>query len=223
MLTAQQAIWFSAQLALKAFGALYDVEVNGWGSVDKNKAAVFGVKHSSDVDFLLARHIFPEKAKIFATRKIFMPGVSYILHSAGFVPMTNASKSTRPNLTRTDYAAFREFYTLLEACKWVVYAPEAKCFPNSVGEKIFPEFIMKAAEMGIDNYLVGVRYSDGHTPWSSWMHGKRRIEVNIETYNASNKSKEQVKAEVRRTLERLSGLEQRISEEKTAATLSHQK
>lgn len=214
MLTAQHAIRFSAQLALKAFGALYDVEVNGWESVDKNKAAVFGVKHSSDVDFLLARYVFPEKAKIFATRKIFMPGASYVLRSTGFVPMTNALKSTRPNLSRTDCAAFREFYALLEADEWAVYAPEAKCVPNSVGEEIFPEFITKAAEMGIDNYLVGVRYSNGHTPWLSWMRGKRGIEVNIEPYNASNKSKEQVKAEMRNALERLSGLEQRISEDK---------
>lgn len=210
MKTIDNAIWAALRAQLKIFGVLYNVRVNGWELVDTNSPAIFGVKHSSNADFLLARHIFPRKGKIFATRRIFVPLISYLLHAAGLIPMSNASKNPPPNISSVDYSAYRQFYKLLQENGWVVYAPEAACFPNRVGENIFPGFIMKGTELNVKSYLVGVKYENNAHPWLSFLPGKRGIGVNIEPYDAGNKPKTQVVAEMRHALTRLSGLEQKL-------------
>ena len=101
----------------------------------------------------------------------------------------------------------REFYLILNAGGIVVYAPEAACFPNTVCKKIFPEFVMKAAQLGRKTFLVGANYKGG-----------RAIEVQAEQYDPGKKQKYVVKEEMRVLLAKLSGIKQTATLEAAGLT-----
>lgn len=212
-------VWTATRPPLAAFGALYNVQVNGLEKVDTGRAAVFGVKHSSNLDFPVVRHAFPRQAKIFTTRRMFAPPARYFLAAAGFVPLMNALKKQADQTS--DYAALKRFYEILAAKGWIVYAPEAGCFPNTVGEKFFPEFLIKAAQNRQGTYLVGVEYQKGFQRRRHWLPSG--ITLNIEPYDARNKPKEQVISEAKEALARLSGLERSIVKNYACPAISHPK
>lgn len=184
-----EAIWLATRGIVNIFGHASDVSISGDEITD---GSVVAMKHRNNWDFFLSRYLSPKNAKIFATRKAFKPGASYFLRAAGFVPLTNPLTSENGAI---DSAALRDFYSILKAGGVVVYAPEAACFPNRIGEKLYPEFIMKAAALKYDSFLVGTNYKE------------RRIEVRIKQYNPGAKPKNIVEEDMRAQLTKLSGLE----------------
>ncbi len=201
MTLADNAVWLATQGITGAFGRINKVSSSGLDEICKG--SVVGMKHTkSPEDFLLARCLFPRNAKILATRRAFVPGASYLLKAAGFVPLTNplTSESRVP-----DYRALREFYSIVKAGGIVVYAPEAACFQNRVAEKIFPEFVIKAGELKLKAFIMGVNYENG------------KIQVKAEQYDPAGKPKEVVVEEMRERLARLSGLELEIGQPVSAA------
>ncbi len=201
MSMAYDAVRLATQAITGVFGQINRVSAEGLDEICGG--SVVGMKHTRNIpDFLLARYLFPN-ARIFATRKAFGPGAGYLLRAAGFVPLTNPLTSTRQT---PDYRALREFYLTLNAGGTVVYAPEAACFQDSVAERIFPEFIMKAGQLGLNAFIVGVNYRENRT-----------IEVKAEQYDPGKKPKKVVAEEMRERLARLSGIE---LEKKVSASAS---
>lgn len=184
----------------------YSVKVYGLENVEADKAAVFAVKHSSNVDLPVMLQVLPQKVTIFATRGIFtIPITNYFLKVAGVVPIYKSIDDGAIKIAANS-SAYRAFYNTLSSGGWVVYAPEARRVLNAVGEEIMPQMILKAAKLGHKTYLVGIRYANSNSPWLSWLPGKRGIDVRIEPYDAKNKTVEEASEEVKETFARLSGI-----------------
>lgn len=206
-------VWTTMRSLLWLAAKAYNVKVYGLESVDVSEAAIFAVRHPSNVDLPLILHVLPRRATIFATKGVFVnPLVNYLLTVSGVVPAYGSSDNKATGLNPTSIAASRAFYNTLSSGGFVAYAPEGKRVLKGVGEHIRPEMLTKAAKLGYDTYLVGIGYKNSNYPVLSfirwpWQSG---IEVRIEKYNAVNKTPEQVSSEMRRAFTRLSGLEQKL-------------
>ncbi|MBI2141548.1 1-acyl-sn-glycerol-3-phosphate acyltransferase [Candidatus Woesearchaeota archaeon] len=186
----EDVLWHATKKVTDVFGQINKVSTSGLDEICGG--SVVAMKHTTNWDFFLARHIFPRNIRIFATRKAFRLGAGYFLRAGGFVPLTNPLTSKSQT---QDYQTLREFYSILAAGGVVVYAPEAACFQNGVGGRIFPRFIIKAGELKLKSFLVGTNYKGGGV-----------IEVKAEQYDPRNKPQQVVEAEIRERLAALSGL-----------------
>ena len=212
-------VWKTIRGLLWIAAKAYNARVYGLEKVDVSKAAVFAVKHQSNVDLPLIPHVLPKKATVFATKGIFVnPFGNYLLAVSGVVPRYDSLDDKVLKLNPANIATSRAFYNTLSSAGFVVYAPEAKRVLRAVGENIRPEMLMKAAKLGYATYLVGVRYGKGSYPFFSfirwpWQSG---IEIRIDEYGAANKTLAQVSNEMRHALARLSRLEQKLEATLTA-------
>ncbi len=205
---AEYVEWKAIKSAVWLWRAKRHVKVYGLEQVDTNSSALFAIKHTRSIeDLLIALYMLPRKTDIFVTERAFNnptqlmlrnPLARHLMRASGLVPIYVALREKPSRLPATDARAFRKFYTTLKSRGWVAYAPEAMHIPNAVGEKIFPQMIMKAAELGHKTYLVGIRYADS-------------IEVRIERYDPRKESPEEVIIDVRRSFARLSGLEDKLA------------
>jgi hypothetical protein len=200
--------WKAIKYSVGLWAAKHQVKVYGLEQVDTNASALFAVKHTRALeDLLIALHMLPRKTDIFVTERTFNNATQlmlrnqvarHLMRTAGLVPIYVALREKPSRLPATDARAFRKFYNTLNSGGWVAYAPEAMHIPNAVGEKIFPQMIMKAAKLGHRTYLVGIRYVDS-------------IEVRIENYDARKKQTQEVIRDVRESFARLSGLENKLA------------
>ncbi len=215
------AIARAAAYSLLRIGAIaYGVKVHGLDDISKDQGAVFGVKHANSLDLpLMAYVLWGEKTILLASSHIFNnPASNYILRTLGAMPLYTAPdyKALRLNGHETTHRAMIEQKL---GQNWrVAYAPEGNVAKDRVRKDIYPQMLMKAAGMGHDTYLVGVKFRNTKHPMLSfvrwpWQPG---IEVRIEKYDAKNKQLNSVTEEVREALVRLSRLEQKIESYSTA-------
>lgn len=195
---------------LKVGAAFYGVKVYGWENIEKGRGAVVGVKHANSVDLPLMVHVLQGKATIFASSHIFRnPITSYLLDMAGTVPLYTAPDYRTLRLNGNVGSRKELIKGILERNGWIAYAPEGNVAKDAVRDEIYPQVLIKAAELGCNTYLVGIKYRNTYHQWFSFVRwpGQSGIEVRIEEYRAANKSLARVSNEMRHKLARLSGLE----------------
>lgn len=217
MKTLDNTIWTAMRVSLWLAAKIYNMKVYGLENVKTSEGGLLAAKHSSNLDFPVGACILPGKATTLATKGVFVhPLTNYFLHVAGIVPI-NAPTDNKPKQPGIDAAAFKAFYRTLARKGFVMYAPEGTRVLGSVREEIYPEPIMKAAELGSNVYLIGIKYRSNY-PWLSWMRlpWQAGIEVRIEQYDARNKPRDEVVEQVKDGLRRLSGLEQAVMAESAA-------
>lgn len=211
MKTLDNTIWAAMRGSLWLAARIYNVKVYGLENVETDAGGLLAAKHSSNLDFPVGAYILHGKATTLATKGVFVnPLTNYLLHVAGIIPI-NSPTDDKPKQPGIDVAALKAFHRTLRGKRFVMYAPEGTRVLGSVREEIYPELIMKAADLGSNVYLIGIKYGSNH-PWLSWLRlpWQAGIEVRIKQYDARNKPRSQVVEEVKEGLRVLSGLEQRV-------------
>ena len=199
--------WRTIRCFLWLFGKLYRVKISGLEHADVNKAAVFAVKHASNLDLPVMLHTLPRKPVTFASKGVFVnPVTNYLLRVSGVIPVYGPTQHDRAErLSPSAIQTGMIFYHALRDGSFVVYAPEGRRVLNSIGE-VDARLVVKAAELGYNTYLVGIAYSNRRYPLLSLFSGMHGIEVTMQSYSARNKSSQQVKAEVEQVFARLSSI-----------------
>ena len=214
MKSLDDVVWAAMHFGLWLAARAYNVKVYGLESVESEKAALFAVKHSSNLDGPVMLHLLPKKPTTLVTKGLFIhPLINYILNIAGMMPI-NSPVDTTPKRAGIDTAAFRALYKTYQTNGFGMYAPEGTRTPFSVRETAYPEILMDAAKHRHRTYLVGIRYCNKYH-WLSWLRlpGQVGIEVRIEPYDAIGKPQALVAEEIKQGLSYLSRLEQRVTHE----------
>ncbi len=212
--------WAIAKATPTVAGLAYRVKVEGWRLIDKESAAIFVVKHTSMVDFAVSTYAFQKVVKkqaIVPVKEVFFRNnfLALILKELWAEPMTRTKdKGYMPqSAERTN--SNRRAIEHLRNRGWYAYCPEGTRVKGAVGI-IEPEFIhplIRAERQGAKAYVVGFEYqTPGWLPrLPLWAPLLTKVIVRCEPYEAGGKGVEEVTAEVRAAMARLSGLEGRVA------------
>lgn len=190
---------------------IYDIRIEGKEYMKREAPLVVLFKHQSIADFAGAAAVLSQldhAATIAIKKSWFKHAIQRIaLTKLGGVPMPRPKDRDYDRNSAEMRRAMRELIGTLRQKNWFIYTPEGTRVRGKIADELYMGPVAAAARMNIDVIIVGIEYvgAGGKTPWLLWRPGNTII-FRAHSYNATNKTEEQMQREIRPLMARLSGL-----------------
>ncbi len=192
-------------------GLAYRIRLEGIEEMDKDSPALIAFKHQGMADFLISAYVLNaigKQATLIVKKKLFESDLARIvLTEWGAEPITRPQDDGYKKQSARNLASVKKLYWVLGSGGWYVFAPESTRVRGRVGDELFMHPVLVAARMHAPIYFMSAEYTPQR--WLNWLPlllpFVTRVVVRAVPYDAAGKNLEQIAADFRTTVTKLSG------------------